>query len=76
MRKVVRNEFVVRCAPEEAFELLSDLRNEPELELIPLGLFELAFPLLLLSLDKQGKNTADKIRTTIEARYGAAISAQ
>ncbi len=30
MSKRVRNEFVVRCTPEEAFEFLSDLRNELE----------------------------------------------
>lgn len=30
MSKTYRNEFVVRCTPEEAFDYLSDLRNEPE----------------------------------------------
>jgi hypothetical protein len=30
MKKLVRNEFVVGCTQEEAFDFLSDLRNEPE----------------------------------------------
>lgn len=150
MSRVVRNEFVVRCTPEEAFEFLSDLRNElewnpglcqsvekltdgpvgrgtryrakwkgspqieveylhferprswqahsdgsmesnfkctivphadgakveSELELIPHGLFKLAFPLFRLFINKHEKVSADRIRRAINERYGDAISPQ
>jgi carbon monoxide dehydrogenase subunit G len=150
MSKLVRNEFVVRCTPEEAFEFLSDLRNElewnpshcqsvekltdgpvgrgtkyrakwkgspqievqyvhferprswqahsdgsmetnfkctivphadgakveTELELIPHGLFKLAFPVFRLIFSKHEKASADRIRRTINERYGEAISPQ
>lgn len=146
MSKLARNEFVVRCTPEEAFEFLSDLRNElewnpdlcqsvekltdgpvgrgtkyrakwkgspyieveylhfdrphswkahsegameshfectiephadgakveTELELIPHGLFKLVFPLFRRTFDKHAQAAADKMRTTLEARYGDA----
>lgn len=148
MSKVLRNDFVVRCTPEEAFEFLSDLRNElewnpglcqsvekitdgpvgrgtkyrarwkgspeieveyvefeaprrwkahsggamesnfectvgphadgarveSELELIPHGLFKLAFPFFLVFLRKHEKAGAERMRRTLEARYGGAAS--
>lgn len=149
MRKVLRNDFVVRCTPEQAFDFLSDLRNElewnpgqclsvekltdgpvgrgtrylarwqrspeieveylefdrphswrahsdgamesnfrctisphpdgarveSELELIPHGFFRLLFPLFLMVLRKHEKAGAEKMRTTLEARYGDAVGA-
>jgi hypothetical protein len=148
MSKLVRNEFVVRCTPEEAFEFLSDLRNElewnpdqcqfvekltdgpvgqgtkyrakwkgsprieveyvhferphswqahsdgsmetnfkctiaphadgakveTELELIPHGLFKLAFPVFRLIFTKHEKGHADRIRRTLNERFGSARS--
>jgi uncharacterized protein YndB with AHSA1/START domain len=150
MSKVLRNEFVVRCTPEEAFEFLSDLRNElewnpglcqsvekitegpvgqgtkyrakwkgsphieveyldfehphswrahgdgamesnfactiaphadgakvqSELELIPHGLFKLAFPLFGIFLRKHEKAAAEKMQRTINERYGEAKAAE
>jgi len=149
MSKLLRNDFVVRCTPEEAFEFLSDLRNElewnpglcqsvekvtegpvgqgtkylakwkgspqieveyvdfesprswrahsagsmesnfrctisphadgakvqSELELIPHGFFKLVFPLFLVLLRKHEKTGAEKMRRTLEARYGDAVGA-
>ena len=144
MKKLVRNEFVAGCTQEEAFDFLSDLRNEPEwnpdqcqsvekvtdgpvgrgtlyrakwkgspqieveyvhfdrphswqahsdgllesnfkgmverhadgaklvteLELIPHGFFKLVFPIFKLIFSKSEKAAADRIRKTLEERYG------
>ena len=144
MKKLVRNEFVVGCTQEEAFDFLSDLRNEPEwnpdqcqsvekvtdgpvgrgtlyrakwkgspqieveyvhfdrphswqahsdgllesnfkgmverhadgaklvteLELIPHGFFKLVFPIFKLVFSKSEQSAADRIRKTLEERYG------
>lgn len=144
MSKLVRNEFVVGCTQEEAFDFLSDLRNElewnpgqcqsvekvtdgpvgrgtmyrakwkgspqieveyvhfdrphswrahsdgsmethfqctveqhadgakvmTELELIPHGFFKLAFPIFKLLFSKAEKAGADRMRETLNKRYG------
>lgn len=41
------------------------------LELIPHGLFKLAFPLFARIFDKQAKEAAERMRTTINAYYAA-----
>lgn len=149
MGKLVKQDFVVRCTPEEAFDYLSDLRNElewnpglcesvkrldegpvskgsrylakwkgspeveveylevdrprswrahsggsmeshfscevsphpegarvqTELEIIPHGLFRLAYPLFLVLFNSHAKTASRKIRTTINARYADAATA-
>lgn len=149
MTKVAQNDFVARCTPEEAFEFLSDLRNElewnpglclavekltegpigpgtryrarwkrspwveveyldydpprswrahsggameshfqcsiephpdgariqSELELIPHGFFKLLFPLFKRSFAKHEREAVEKMRTTLEARFGGAAAA-
>ena len=44
-------------------------RVQSELEVIPHGLFKLVFPLFARTFDKHAIAAAEKIRTTLEARY-------
>jgi len=150
MSMLLRTEFVVRSTPEQAFQFLSDMRNElewnpglcqsvekltddpvglgtkyrakwkgspyieveyvdfehphswrahsdgsmeskfkctiapdgdgakvsSELELIPHGFFKLVFPLFRLMARKHEKAAAERMRTTINERYGYADSPQ
>ncbi len=49
-------------------------RIQSQLEITPHGFFKLLFPLFKRSFAKHEKAAAEKMRTTLEARFGAAVS--